>query len=213
MQHEINEAGRSNDRMYLLCLYRKAAKASANQLPTTYHNSSASSPSSQSTQLPEAAAAATVTYCAATDSVDINANDSSKNVSNIYDTIDNNVPTTSQSLPASSRPTDLSPSSPEAAAEASSSVDPDSIYIHPPINSSDYMLMTRSPTSSSPQPSSQPTPVPPSAPAAAAAASSSINENNVDSTNDVPCLYELELNTKPTDGAFTNPLYDADVGQ
>ena len=175
------------------------------------------SASPQSTAVPAPLPGApAVGYCVAAGSVDIQANnkqnsnleklaasnDRQDDSGNIYDTIDD-VPATARSLP-----------------EAGYSVipeDPDSVYVHP--TNSNYDAPTSYQRLSA-SPSSQPT-TPPSAPAAAAAAAAaslSVNSDNVylqvyDSTNDVPCLYQLQPNATPSDVGYINPLYDGDVSE
>ena len=162
------------------------------------------------------------------------------NVSNVYESIDN-VPNTSRGVSgsSSSQPTPLAPSPPAAAAAASANIydsiddvainlsssasssseailPPEtaqapaisSVYIHP-TGSTDYMPMTgRRPSS--------PSQLPPSTPAAAVSFIVDVDDVCVqasDSTDDVPCLYQLEPDTKPSDGDYVNCVCDVDVDE
>ena len=245
-----------------------------------------SSSSSPTVPLPPSApeAAAAASFCVVTENVDLQAsnklcqnqnlenlaacniqqNNSSSNVGNIYDSIDN-VPVAYQNIPASSVPD----------AATNFSVINDSVYIEPIDSTDDVPTSYMSMSASSPPPrSTLPLPSPPEAAAAAsfsadiqtgstlnhksedindrqnnsggnlgnvydaiedvpsayqnllssgshsappdetaAAASVSVDANNVyippdNSTKDVPCVYQIEPNTKRSAETYANPLYD-----
>ena len=162
-------------------------------------------PTSSSRPTPLPAAAAAACYNVGTDSDGLNHNqgeprainnlqpdDSEKRASNIYHMIDDEVPTTSQSLPPS-QPTPLWPQVAPPPAADSLSVDPDSDYSQPR-NTSEYMPM--SPQHSS---SSQPTLLPPSTPETAAV----YEEAGVSVDEDNPYVEPIQL--------FDNDLYFGEV--
>ena len=122
------------------------------------------------------AAAATAGYC---DMRPVCRN----NVGNAYDTIDD-APTTSQSLTASVRPTVPPPSSADAAAaQASVSVDANSVYLHPVSNSNDNVTTTSQPLSTSSLPPD-------------------IYVQASKPTDNVPCVYEMETRNKPNEVVY-----------
>ena len=168
-----------------------AQLAAQNQLSNIFHSSSASRPTAS--QEPAAAAS----FCVSTDSVDLQINnklnhnieqltqrDSSyRNVYNDYDTIDYKL-----SASSAASPPDLPPRPSAAASEASSSVAADINYLQP--SNSDYDLPATSERSSAL--SSHP-----------AADSGYIHPS--DPVGDVPCFYQIQPNSSPSDnGLYAN---------